>query len=116
MADAYNNSKTSLPCGPLPLQRIVFIVSLVGLLLVFYNDAKTKRTVHRHCIPGVTYRALGLKAIQKRRELGDLLEEKKFETGVEVGVQAGGNAHDILKRWKSCKSFTLVDLWEHQQN
>lgn len=55
-------------------------------------------------------------AIQKRVELGTIMEQKGFEVGVEVGVQRGHNAKEILTRWKSCKKFGMVDLWAVQEN
>jgi hypothetical protein len=59
----------------------------------------------------------GLRPITGERfEIGDLLEELKLETGVEVGVKEGVFSLETLKRWKSCKSYKLVDLWSHQKN
>lgn len=64
------------------------------------------------CIP-----KKGLRPITGERfEIGDLLEELKLETGVEVGVKEGVFSLETLKRWKSCKSYKLVDLWSHQEN
>jgi hypothetical protein len=64
----------------------------------------------------VVRRKMGLKALKDRDEIGFLLEEMGFEVGVEVGVQKAENAKQLLRRWKSCKEFHLVDLWAHQEN
>ena len=48
--------------------------------------------------------------------MGELLEEYGLKTGVEVGVQQGFYADIVLDKWKSCQSYKLVDLWEHQEN
>jgi hypothetical protein len=50
--------------------------------------------------------------LQLREDLGNLLEYEGMRTGVEVGVQQGVFSAHLLKRWPSCKSYLLVDLWE----
>lgn len=62
------------------------------------------------------YPSLGLRAVGRRDEIGLVLEEHNFTTGVEVGVQRGLYSEIILKNWKSCKQYNLVDLWKHQDN
>ena len=39
-----------------------------------------------------------------------------MRTGVEVGVLRGDFSRWMLSVWKSCESYTLVDLWAHQDN
>jgi hypothetical protein len=52
-----------------------------------------------------------------RNQLGSLLEELNFKDGVEIGVQRARFASiRVLPKWKSCRSYTLVDLWGHQAN
>ena len=53
---------------------------------------------------------------ERREELGDILHKNNMEVGVEIGVQAGLFAEKILERWKHCKVYVLVDLWQHQEN
>jgi len=48
--------------------------------------------------------------------LGDICQHENLMTGVEVGVQRGLFAKEILTRWKSCKSYMLVDIWEQQKH
>ena len=60
---------------------------------------------------------LNFTAPDVRNHLGYLLEDLKFKDGVEIGVQRGRFASiHILPRWKSCRSYTLVDLWGHLDN
>jgi hypothetical protein len=54
--------------------------------------------------------------MKARKELGKILEELNFTTGVEVGVSQGNFAAEILTEWKSCKTYKLIDLWAHQEN
>lgn len=75
------------------------------------TTSTTTTTTPKSCLP-----TKGLRPIKNRNELGALLEEFRFTTGVEVGVQRGWNAKTILSRWQSCAEFHLVDLWAHQQN
>ena len=48
---------------------------------------------------------------QLREHLGNLLDVEGMRRGVEVGVQRGMFAESLLKRWHSCRSYQLVDLW-----
>ena len=54
--------------------------------------------------------------IKSRGEIPQLLENEGMRTGVEVGVLRGHFSRWMLKVWKSCESYTLVDLWAHQEN
>jgi len=55
-----------------------------------------------------------LPALQVRTDLGSLAEALGFVSGLEIGVQKGKFSAAILKRWKSCKVYNLVDAWEKQ--
>lgn len=57
-----------------------------------------------------------LPTIQLREDLGNILHTEGFTSGVEVGVQQGGFANALLRRWRRCKSYTLVDLWAPQKD
>lgn len=46
-----------------------------------------------------------------RHETGKLFSEKRFNRGVEVGVQRGEFAREILTRWPG--HLTLIDAWRH---
>lgn len=46
-----------------------------------------------------------------RDQTGALFTERRFNRGVEVGVQRGEFAHSILSRWPG--HLTLVDAWRH---
>lgn len=85
--------------------------SLVTLTLVRQPVAPSFLSSSSSCYPKVGFRPL-----KEREELGDLLEEHGFTTGVEVGVKQGVFAKVILDKWKSCKSYMLVDVWAHQEN
>lgn len=51
-----------------------------------------------------------------RDVLGGIAENLGLRSGVEVGVQRGLFAVDILSIWESCQEYVLVDLWAHQDN
>ncbi len=51
-----------------------------------------------------------------RSELGGILNELSFTTGVELGVQRGLFAEATLRKWTRCRRYVLVDLWAHQRN
>jgi hypothetical protein len=69
------------------------------------------------CDPAIIYRGPpGLPPLKNRNELGNLLEARQLHHGVEVGVQRGRFSRDILSRWPTCQSFTLIDLWAQQTN
>jgi len=63
------------------------------------------------CIPKV-----GLRPLKKRDDLLDLVMEHGFTTAIEIGVKGGNFAKHMLKHWKSCEKYHLVDLWAHQEN
>lgn len=76
---------------------------------LFCTQSNAKRTRN------VQQRIIDLK-FSKRDQLGDILNENKFEVGVEIGVQAAFFSETTLKRWKSCKIYVLVDPWQHQDH
>jgi len=51
--------------------------------------------------------------ISSRNDIALLLEEKKFQVGVELGVQKGVFALNNLQKWTSCKKYYLIDIWTH---
>ena len=63
------------------------------------------------CIP-----KRGLRPLKNRDELPFLLEEHGFTSGIEIGVKQGDFANHMLKNWKSCKEYHLVDVWAQQEN
>lgn len=50
--------------------------------------------------------------IMRREILGDICEKFKFKVGIEIGVQYGLFSKEILKRWKSCEKYYLIDIWD----
>lgn len=55
-----------------------------------------------------------LQRVPHRDDLPNVMEILNFTAGAELGVYDGGNALNIMKKWKSCSRFILVDLWAHQ--
>jgi len=51
-----------------------------------------------------------------RSQLGQLVEGEGGVVGVELGVQAGIFAREILQGWTRCKRFYLVDSWRQMEN
>lgn len=67
------------------------------------------------CEPNILYRGpIGLPALRRKRDLGRLLEQRRFVDGAEVGVKTGQHAAVLLTHWKSCQSMKLIDLWAQQ--
>lgn len=52
-----------------------------------------------------------------RDDLAKLIQaHTNFTTAVEVGVKAGVFAENNLRHWTNCKTYKLVDVWDHQEN
>ncbi len=62
------------------------------------------------------YPKMGLWPVTHRRQLGDLAEKHGLKSGIEIGVKEGGFARMMLRNWKSCEKYHLVDLWAQQTN
>jgi hypothetical protein len=54
--------------------------------------------------------------LQTRNDMGSMLLNEGFVSGVELGVQRGYYAADVLKQWLGCQEYVLVDLWAKQDN
>ena len=52
----------------------------------------------------------------QRADLGAFLNEWGFQTGVELGVQAGVFTAETLTQWTTCSKFYLVDFWRSLTN
>lgn len=59
-------------------------------------------------------RGTGLPTFNYRHGIGDILQAEGARTGVEIGVQRGIFAAELLSRWPSCRKYVLVDLWACQ--
>jgi Methyltransferase domain len=69
------------------------------------------------CDPNIVYRGpAGLPALRWRGELGRFLTARNLTDGAEVGVQSGAYAEQMLQRWKTCKSYSLIDVWAQLTN
>lgn len=99
----------------------VIAVNCMGLLIIFSSknctlestltlprtmSSSPKAHIVRPTIP----------TFKTRNDLGDILNDLSLTSGVELGVQRGRFADATLRKWKSCKRYVLVDLWEHQSN
>jgi len=72
-----------------------------------YAAQQRKKQLHRPVL---------LPPIMYRKDLGILLEAEGKRKGVELGVKTGQFSEIILKEWKSCESYLLVDAWRHLDN
>lgn len=52
---------------------------------------------------------------RSRNDIAHILEKKRFQVGVELGVQKGLFALNNLGIWTSCTKYILVDIWAHVQ-
>lgn len=51
-----------------------------------------------------------------RGELGSILHDLSMKIGVELGVQQGLYAVELLQQWKIADEYVMVDLWAHQDH
>jgi len=110
--------------GRLPSWVLLLLMVVSASLVVMFRPqdnpstllVSTSTSASSDCEPGVIYRVAGLPPLKDRTHIGQLLEARGFTDGAEVGVKFGEHANILLSNWKSCKSFQLVDLWEHQEN
>lgn len=100
---------------------------MVLVVLIIFGIISLNSPTWFKCIPASTRKISGqgdfskyvFKAIpplRKRNHLGHLLESEGKTSGVELGVQRGIFAADILSQWPSAKRYVLVDLWSTQTN
>jgi Methyltransferase domain len=83
----------------------LFLLLLCWILLVvpFYSEESQKAHY-------------SLNRLKSRLDLANVCELKGFKVGVELGVQRGLFAAEILKRWPSAEHYHLVDLWAPQKH
>jgi hypothetical protein len=51
----------------------------------------------------------------ERNLLGTMLDQLDLKVGIEIGVQRGEYAEELLSLWKSCKKYYLIDVWAPQE-
>jgi len=54
-----------------------------------------------------------LPKLEKRAEIGAMLEAEGMLVGPELGVQSGAFAEETLETWKSCEKYYVIDVWRH---
>jgi predicted O-methyltransferase YrrM len=54
--------------------------------------------------------------LKDRSKLSVLLNRFAFKTMIEIGVQRGGNADQLLQRWPGFKHYYGIDAWQQQTN
>ena len=59
---------------------------------------------------------MGLWPVTHRRQLATIAEKHGLKSGIEIGVKEGAFAKMMLRNWKSCEKYHLVDLWAQQTN
>lgn len=123
-----NNSRTGANMLMMNMKRftlVLFVIAAASFLTYYYKSLDSQ--IHKNIMmEGIglssssssssCYPKLGLRPLKNRDEIGILLQEHGFTTGVEVGVKKGEFAKQILDTWKSCVSYKLVDLWDKQEN
>lgn len=50
--------------------------------------------------------------LKSRSDFAQLIQDKGFKTGAELGVQKGLYSKEILTTWKACEKYLLVDIWK----
>lgn len=102
-------------------KKLIIIVAMLvitcGSIIVLsnndniYESINLSSTVNHSCQP-----IKAIRPLRNRDEMGDLLQEYNFKSGIEVGVKQGNYAEILLSKWTSCTNYKLVDLWKHQTN
>jgi hypothetical protein len=54
--------------------------------------------------------------IEHRNDIIKLCDKLNLKTGIELGVQRAEFSKNNLANWKSCTSYSLVDIWANQIN
>lgn len=54
--------------------------------------------------------------INDRYQFGIMLEQLKFKSMIEIGVQSGVFANEVLSKWPSFEQYFGIDLWAEQKN
>jgi len=89
---------------------IGFLLFILFLLIdsIIREEIRVREIAHEHirCLDGPKRLKVPLVT---RNKFGFLLEELKFETAIQVGVQNGNFPLSLLLIWKSCKEMHLVD-------
>ena len=100
-----------LACDLVP--ALLFAIAIFQLAKPTYSTHKTHPDVGNHKNHHQNHRFGGIKHCD---HIVDLCEERVFTVGAELGVQIGIFAEKNLKRWSTCQTYYLIDLWKHQEN
>lgn len=103
-------------------KRNMAIIALITLgmllwnspILISYIPILEKTIARQDRMSRAMFKAIP--PLPKRSHLGHLLESERKRSGVELGVQRGMFASEILSLWPSAKRYVLVDLWSMQSH
>ncbi|KAL4425800.1 hypothetical protein ABPG75_009816 [Micractinium tetrahymenae] len=101
---------------PGPTSRLRSLITLAAAALLGALSAQLLPSRNAPHAPAASCVNKPLLPIKSRVELGELLEKEGFSTGAELGVQRGEFSKTLLDSWRSCKSYLMVDAWQHQEN
>lgn len=92
---------------------IIGLFSSVSFQMVLSMD---NGKILKYCTKSYCRTKKPVPTFRYREQIGSILEDENFKVGAEVGVQRGIFSSALLKRWKSARHFTLVDVWTQQEN
>lgn len=95
-------------------RHVPYLAPFMAGLLVMYGLIVMRFVNVVSPVSTTNSRWLGVPTFKYRYELGNILQSEGARTGVELGVQRGGFAAQLLQRWPSCRKYVLVDLWHSQ--
>lgn len=101
---------SSLNCGCVSLQTAFFFASSGILFLTIQEPFSHVNSLQ----PLVVVSPVPV--FETRYDIGTLLENERFVSGIELGVHRGYYAALVLKKWLGCREYVLVDLWAKQDN
>ena len=90
---------------------LLVVVFMIGIIRMYFQPTGGGQQQHETSATLVTlnskkcFPTVWLPPFRKRVDLGDILHDLKMKTGVELGVQKGEFAFEVLKRWRTAEGI-----------
>jgi hypothetical protein len=97
----------------------IFIMFFLFLLFLLFNfnlindDIKKLRVKLQFIKLSESIKSI---KINDRFQFGVMLEQLKFKSMIEIGVQSGVFTNEVLSKWPSFEQYFGIDLWAEQKN
>jgi hypothetical protein len=97
---------------------LIFVLITIIILFVSLNDTYSS-SVYKLKVKSQNIKLNKINQLTKindRYQFGILLEQFKFKSMIEIGVQSGTFANECLSKWPSFEQYFGIDLWAEQKN